>query len=372
MTTPLPEPRASRASMLSKILLSLLPAAVFVWLMQSGSLPIVPPKEELDRVAAGTIPLYIAVWCVMYFVRLSRWYWLVAPVQRVPLGTVLRCGAVGLFAVALLPFRMGEVVRPLLIRRPPRLTFWAASGTVGGERVIDALCVSVSLLTALHFAVPLDPLPDHLGTLPLNVAIVPKMAFVSALVFASGIAVMGLFYFQRVWARHTTERVLGIVSPRFARWVAHKIEQMAEGLGFLAEPKNALPFLVATVLYWLLNATTWWLLARGCGLGSIGFWGATATMGVVALGILVPATPGFFGAFQFATFAGLAMYLHPSIVMGPGAAYAFLGYVLPVGMSFLTGIVGLLANPKALLLLTSTADAAAPPSQNLAGSDPAS
>lgn len=369
MTNAPPAPRTSRASMLSKILLSLLPAAVFVWILQSGSLPIVPPKEELARVASGTVPLYIAVWCCMYFVRLSRWYWLLAPVQRVPFGTVLRCGAVGLFAVALLPFRMGEVVRPLLIRRPPRLTFWAASGTVGGERVIDALCVSVTLLTALHFAVPLDPLPDHLGTLPLNVAIVPKMAFVSSLVFASGVAVMGLFYFQRAWARRMTERVLGIVSPSFARWVADKIEQMAEGLGFLAEPRNALPFLLATAVYWGLNATTWWLLARGCGLGSIGFWGATATMGVVALGILVPATPGFFGAFQFATFAGLAMYLDPGVVMGPGSAYAFLGYVLPIGMSFLTGFVGMLANPKGLLLLTSPAEAAAPPAQNLAGTD---
>jgi hypothetical protein len=267
---------------------------------------------------------------------------------------------------------MGEVVRPLLIRRPPRLTFWAASGTVGGERVIDALCVSVSLLAALHFAVPLDPLPDHLGTLPLKLALLPKMATVSALFFASGILVMGVFYFQRVWARKMTERLLGVVSPRFGRWVAQKIEQLAEGLGFLAEPRNALPFLAATVLYWALNAATWWVIARGCHLGSIGFWGATATMGIVALGILIPATPGFFGPFQFATFAGLAMYLDPTIVMGPGSAYAFLAYVLPIGMSFLVGIVGMLANPKGLLLLTSPVEAVIPPAQNLAGSDTAS
>jgi glycosyltransferase 2 family protein len=370
MTTPSPAPRASRAGIVSKLLLSLLPAAVFVWLMQSGSLRIVPPKEELARVAAGTIPLYIAVWCLMYIVRLTRWYWLIAPVQRVPLPTVLRAGGVGLFAIALLPFRMGEVVRPLLIRRPPRLTFWAASGTVGGERVIDALSVSALLLTALHIAVPMDPLPDHLGTLPLDVSIVPKMAIVSSVVFACGVLVMGLFYFQRAWAHRTTLRVLGIASPRFATWVASKIEQMAEGLGFLAEPKNALPFLLATLVYWVLNATTWWLLARGCGLGSIGFWGATATMGVVALGILVPATPGFFGAFQFATFAGLAMYLDPAVVMGPGAAYAFLGYVLPIGMTALVGIVSVLANPRALLLLTSTAEPG--PAENLAAPKPTS
>jgi len=372
MTAPIPAARKSRAGIVSKLVLSLLPAAGFVWVLRSGSLPIVPSQAELARVVPGTIPLYIGVWCVMYAIRLSRWYWLLAPVQRVPLRAVLRVGGVGLMAIALSPFRMGEVVRPLLIRRAPKLTFWAASGTVGGERVIDALSVSVLLLTALHLAVPHDPLPDHLGTLPLNVAIVPKMAIVSSLIFASAVAVMGLFYFQRAWARRTTERVLGLVSPRFATWVAGKIEQMAEGLGFLAEPKNALPFLFATLVYWALNAATWWLLARGCGLGSIGFWGATATMGVVALGILVPATPGFFGAFQFATFAGLSMYFAPDVVMGQGAVYAFLGYVLPIGMTMLVGIVSVLASPRALLLLTSPSDSVgASVAENLPGSNPA-
>ncbi len=204
MTEPGSAPSASRAGILSKLLVSLVPAGLFVWILRSGSLPIVPSNEELARIAPGTIPLYIAVWCVMYFVRLSRWYWLLAPVQRVPFRTVLRVGGAGLLFIALSPFRMGEVVRPLMIRRGPKLTFWAASGTVGGERIIDALSVSVLLLTALHMAKPQDPLPHHLGTLPLDVAIVPRIAIVSSLVFAAGVAAMGLFFFQRAFARRLT------------------------------------------------------------------------------------------------------------------------------------------------------------------------
>jgi len=357
---------ASRGKIWQKLLLSLFPAAGIVWVMQSGSLPIFPQREELARVAAGTIPLYVAVWAAMYVVRLSRWYWLLVAVQRVPLGTVLRVGAVGLLAIALLPFRMGEIVRPLLIRRPPKLTFWAASGTVGGERILDALCVSVLLLLGLHFAVPLDKLPAHLGTLPIHVEIVPRMAFVCALVFATGCLVMGVFYFFRAFARRVTEMVVGLISLRFAHWVATKIEQMAEGLGFLSNPRHAVPYLVATVVYWLLNATSFYVLARGCGLGIIGFWGATATMGVVALGILVPATPGFFGAFQFAIYAGLAMYLAPEVVIRAGSVYSFLGYALPIGLTLLAGLVGLAAKPSALLGLTRETGA----SENLALADP--
>jgi hypothetical protein len=350
--TPAPAPRGK---IWQKLLLSLIPAAALVWVMQSGSLPIVPSHGELGRVAAWTVPVYFAVWAASYFVRLSRWYFLLAPVQRVPFWTVVRVGTVGLFAIALLPFRMGEVVRPLLIRRAPKLTFWAASGTIGGERILDALSVSMLLLAGLHFAPPLEHLPNHIGKLPIHVDIVPRMAVVCALVFASGCVVMGVFYFWRAWARRVTELVVGLVSLGLARWIAAKIEQMAEGLGFLANPRHAVPYLTLTVGYWFLNAATFWVLAVGCGLGKIGYFGATATMGVVALGIIVPATPGFFGAFQLATYAGLAMYLPAEAVTEAGSVYAFLAYALPIGLTAATGIGGVLTKPRALLLLTGDA-----------------
>jgi hypothetical protein len=366
MTAPRPGRSAPRAKVWQKLALSLLPAAAIVWVMKSGSLPIFPTSEELAKVAPGTIPRYVAVFGAMYVVRLSRWYWLLKPVQRVPLRTVLRVGAVGLLAIALLPFRMGEVVRPLLIRKPPKLTFWAASGTIAGERIFDAFSVSTLLLLGLHFAEPLPSLPDHIGTLPIHVEIVPRMAFISALVFATGCLVTAIFYFFRTFARRVTEIVVGVVSLKLAHWLAGKIEQMAEGLGFLANPRHAIPYLAATVAYWLLNALSFYELARGCGLGSIGYFGAVATMGVVALGILVPATPGFFGAFQFAIYAGLAMYLPPEDVIKAGSVYAFLGYALPIGLTIVVGLVGLATKPSAILMLAGDASEA----ENLALSEP--
>jgi uncharacterized membrane protein YbhN (UPF0104 family) len=358
-------PPAPRGKIWQKLLLSLIPAAALVWLMQSGSLPILPRREEFARVASWTLPAYLAFWAVSYFIRLVRWWFLLAAVEVVPLWTVIRAGAVGLFAIALLPFRMGEVVRPLLIRRPPRLTFWAASGTIGAERILDALSVSVLLLVGLRFAKPLDKLPDHLGTLPIHVAIVPRLALTCSLVFASGCVVMGIFYFWRDFARGLTERVVGLVSLPLARWLATKLEQMAQGLGFLATPRRALPYLALTVGYWVLNAGTFWLLAVGCGI-DIGYFGAMATMGVVALGIIVPATPGFFGAFQLAIYAGLAMYLPPDAVTDAGSVYAFLGYALPIGLTMVAGVLGVLVKPRALLALTGEPEEPARPAENLA------
>jgi len=325
-----------------KLGLSLLPVGAFVWLLERGALPLVPKGDALARVPASGIVVYVVVWALMYFIRASRWYFLLAAVERVPFWTVIRVGCLGFCAVALLPFRMGEAVRPIMIRREGRLSAWAATGTVGAERVIDGLSVSVLLLGSLAVARPMDPLPDRIGELPVPASLVPGAALTASLVFAVGCLVMGLFYWRRDWARRVTERVVGLVSIRFARWLSTRLEQVAGGLGFLTKPRYSVPFLIATVLYWFLNAATFWLIAVACGVGQIGFFGATAMMGVVALGIIVPATPGFFGTFQLGIYAALAMYLEPTVVIGAGSTLAFLGYVLPMGLTVLAALLALI------------------------------
>ena len=93
-----------------------------------------------------------------------------APIQRVPLRTVLTVTFVGFAAILCLPLRSGEAVRPVLMHRRGRLSGWAATGAVAAERIIDGLCVSIMLLVALGVATPLDPLPDRIGTLPVPAA----------------------------------------------------------------------------------------------------------------------------------------------------------------------------------------------------------
>jgi len=346
MSTADEKPRFGFArSFWAKLGLSLVIMAGFVFLLQHGALELKPSNEALSRIDGTSVGAFLVVYSAMHFVRCARWWLLLAPVQRVPLGTVVRVALVGYLAIALLPFRMGEAARPLLIRRDAKVSAWAATGTVGAERLIDGLSISLLLLLALRVARPMDPLPDHIGNLPIPVRIVPSVAVAMASAFATGCVVMALFYWRRAWAERVTLAVLGVVSVRFARWLASRLTETASGLGFLTHVRYTLPYLLATLAYWLLNATSWWVLAQGTGLETIGYFQAMAVMGVVALGIVVPSTPGFFGAFQLAIYAGLAMYLPPGEVEGTGAVYAFYGYVLPMGLCVLYGAAATLVRP---------------------------
>jgi glycosyltransferase 2 family protein len=321
-----------------KLLFSLLLAGCFVWLLRQGALPLVPGADALANVAWWGVGLHVLIWTSMHFVRAGRWYWLLSAVQRVPMRTVLRTSFVSYVAIVLMPFRTGEVMRPIVIQRDGKISAWAATGTVAAERIVDGLVVSAVLLAALTFTDPIEPLRDH-------AKFVPGAAYTFIAIFSAAFALMALFYWQRRLARRLSEAVIGVVSLKLARWFAGRVEQIADGLGFLKDPKYALPFLAATLLYWGMNALSWWVLGRASGLTAFSPLQACAAMGVLAMGISVPNAPGFFGAFQFAIYAALAMYFSQSEVESAGAVYVFLTYVNQLGITFGLGAAAALTKP---------------------------
>lgn len=310
-----------------------------MWLLRAGALPLFPGPEAFAGVKWWTVWAYTAIWIAVHLVRSLRWHWLLAPIHRVSLRKVLTVSTIGFAAILLMPLRTGEIVRPVLIRQQGKLTAWEATGTVAAERIIDGLMLSALLFIALQLATPLDPLPDHIGALPVPVAVVPGAAYSALILFTVAFVVMGAFYWRRAWARRLVENVLGLISLRLAAWLATRIEQVAAGLRFLPQTRFALPFVLATALYWLLNAAGAWLLAWGCGFTDITFAQACTLVGVLALGILLPNAPGFFGAFQISVYAGFAMYFPAEKVVTAGAAYVFLLYLIQVATTLAGALV---------------------------------
>jgi len=341
-----PSARAGRALRRYGIkgLISLAIAALFAWILHRGALPVIPERRAFDGVSWWGVALSVALWAAIYVVRAGRWYWLLAAVERVPLASVLRIAFISFAALVVLPLRTGEVVRPLLVHRTGKMSVWAATGTVGAERIIDGLALSGLLLGALELAPPLDPLPHRIGGLEVPTYLVPAAAYAFVILFSVAFVVMSLFYWRREWARRATQALLGRVSERLGHYVADKIQTVADGLRFLTQPRYTVPFVLATAVYWLGNGVTFWTLGKSTGL-DLNFAQSIATMGVLGLGILAPNAPGFFGVFQLSLYAALALYFPERLVMGPGAVFVFVVYSIHVGAAILVGTVAALFEP---------------------------
>lgn len=325
---------------LPRVLISLLIGGGFVWLLARGGLPLVPPREALQRLPGWTLCQFLVLMVLTAILRTYRWNYLIRPIapNTQPLR-VMGMGMVGFSAIFLLPLRSGEVIRPYLMARDGQVSFMQAAGTVGAERVIDGLVLTSFTFIALSVATPVSPLPHSLGDLPLPVAAVPAAVYSALVVFIGAFAVMTAFYFARQQARRFTEVVVGLVSKRAASWAAGTLERVADGLSFLPSKKHLLRFIVATLACWALGIFSQWLLLRGLGLDAT-LAQATTTVGVQGLGTLVPAGPGMFGAYQIAGFSALAMFFPMAQVKLEGAVFIFVCYSTALLFNVLQLVLG--------------------------------
>jgi hypothetical protein len=349
-----------------KFALSLLITLALWYALHRGGLKIVPESGDFKQVRWWVLPVYFVVLVVMTWFRSVRWRFLLRSMTEVPKKRLFAVSCIGFAAILLLPFRIGEIVRPLLIRTPARdrtpgsavrpITLAAATSSVVAERIIDGLYLSVVLALALWLVDTVHPLPDRVVGLRISVSDVRLSGFSMLGLFTVAFATIAVFYFARSWAHRATLAVIGKVSTKLAEKLARLFENFADGLHVLGHAGDAFGFFVETSLYWGLNVLGVWLVAWGCGVAHLNgtpptFGEACALVGMLGCTILIPGPPGMVGVFQAGLYAAMTMYYPTDVVTGPGAAFVFLLYASQVLVSFVAGGWGLLVEGGAVEVL---------------------
>lgn len=304
----------------------------FGWLLHAGGLPLLPPQGALAGVDTADIVAFVVLFILQQLLRFARYHYLIAPIARLSMRRVMTINAIALALITFLPLRIGEVSRPAMLREKGHLSAWAVTGTVGAERIIDGVLFSLMLLVGLAVAHPHEPLPSHIGALPVPASLIPRVARLACLGFAGAFALMAMFYWHRAFARKVTERVVGVVSKKFAHHLADVVESLSDGLRFLRDPRYSVPYVAVTMVGIFLHVWGTVLLARGVGIPELTMIQSTVVVGFLALGFGMPNAPGFFGTVQLALYGGLAVYVAPEKVVNAGAVLVFLFYATYLGM----------------------------------------
>lgn len=342
----------------AKLVASVLITGGVLYVVHSGGLKLIPDRGDFGAVRWWmALAIYPPLMLASTWFRSVRWRFLLRQIIDVPKLRLLAVSCAGYLAILLLPFRLGELARPYLLRtRPedllvgqpgqPVLTMTAATASVVAERVIDGLFLSIVLAIALVAVPTLHPLPDKVVGLPITVAHVRMLGFAMLGLFTIAFATIAVFYVAREWAVRTTERVIGIVSPALAASLAGFAARLADGLHVFSRGRDFAGFVLETALYWLLNALATWALAVACGVvhangSAITFGEALTLMGMLGCTVLIPGPPGLLGVFQAGLYAAMTMYFPTAIVTGPGAAFVFLMYAIQVALAILVGLWGL-------------------------------
>ncbi len=317
-----------------------------------------PAVGDLANTRWWCLPAYAVIVAVMNYYRAVRWRFLLRGIGDFPRSRILAVSWIGFAAILIMPFRLGELVRPVMLREQAndkRISLTATTSTVIAERIIDGLYLSLVLAIALLLVPMQSPLPDRVVGLPKAVTIesVRASGFVMLGIFVLAFSSILFFYFARGLATRMLHATIGRISEPLNAKIVTLFEKFSGGLAMFGSLRDLGGFLFESTLYWSANALGMWLLAWGTGVvhadGSPPHIGeACALMGMLGVAILIPGPPGLLGLFQAGIYAGMTMYFPPSVILREGTAFTFLLYATQFLWTLASSLYFLVADRKNL------------------------
>ena len=258
-------------------------------------------RRDLSGANIPLVVLSVIVATTIFPLRAIRWRPILDPIApRLPIGPLWRATAMGFMANSILPARAGELVRAYVLSRETTVPFSAAFASLVVDRVFDALIVILLMVLAMF-----DP------RFPSDTLVAGRPASNYA---GSGVVVLVVVAVALYAVVFFPARLIGLYEG-FARRVAPRYEErgrallrsFADGLSVLRHPgRFAIVFFWALCL-WLTQSLAFWIMFRALGIGAP-FSAALFVNGLIMFAVALPSTPGYFGPFEVAAVAGLAIY----------------------------------------------------------------
>lgn len=282
----------------TRIIISLLLTVVFLGLFL-WSFDLAAAWHSLRSASPLLLILSALLTLVSYPVRAWRWKHLLAPVREdIGLYNLTSTTFIGFMVTYLVPMRVGEVVRPVLLARRERLSSSAAIATIALERLFDALTVmSLYLVFSLsaHGQAILAP-PAAGGPGSQASVLLRQGAWGAMLLVALGLPIVAiLVVFPKPFIAWL-HRLSGGPGTRLGKAIG-VLEQFLGGLEAVRRGKELSAILVSSFAMWLLIDASVYLGLLAFDL-PLRFFDTFLLMVALTVGISVP-TPGGVGPYEF-------------------------------------------------------------------------
>lgn len=257
---------------------------------------------------------------ISYGARAASWGTILA--GNLPYGKVFLTMNAGYLINTLLPFRMGEIGRALLLRTN-EIDFWQIIPTILLERFFDLIFALTLFFSVLPFLFGVEYSSTFVGLL-------------AALVLVSFLSLLALKKNQhRVLAWFETN---GGRAVRIKNWVGPRMKDFFAGLEILSDPGRFLRAFLWMAASWALALTYQYLLLEAV-VGEARLLWVAFSLGAVALGAAVPSSPGNLGVYEASLMGALLVF---GIDRSQALTYAILSHFLNLGVTAIFGSLALI------------------------------
>ena len=286
-----------------------------------------------------------------FMIRVYRWQLILGSSQRIGFWQAFHPLMIGFMLNCILPGRVGEVARPVILQQRENVPFSTGLATVAAERTFDAM-ILLLLFSWMLTVVRIDPVMEiHFGGYVLNKTLLLGAAtgiIRLSLLLLAGIVLVALestrnwinrlflwipklFFFTSQDFRELVYQRVSLVLVRFTL-------SFSRGFLLIKEPWKMAGCFALSLLIWGLNVLSYYTMTLGAPGIELSFAELSVVMVIVCLFISIPSAPGFWGIWEaggvFAlalfgvsakdaagfTLANHAVQMLPVIVVGMGSA----------------------------------------------------
>ena len=262
--------------------------ALFAWFLRGVDLGAV--AGEIRRARIDLLLLALVPLTVTYLTRSLRWQYLLEPIGSTHFRNTFRSTIIGFAAMAVLPARLGDVLRPYLLARREGLPVASTLATIVMERVLDL--VTVLALLALYVLVlgGRETLPPRLLG-PLQTS-----ATIAAAAAAALLALTWTFSTHPERIARLVLRSEWILPARMAHALSGLARTFSEGFAVAREARALSLAMIWSFPVWLGIAGHAWLVARAFDI-RMPFAAAFLLQALLVIGVAMP-TPGGIGGYH--------------------------------------------------------------------------
>lgn len=251
--------------------------------------------DRVKRVDLGPLWIYTLLFLISHFIRIVRWGVLVRALGPIHWRDIVSAGAIGYLCITVFPLRLGELVRPYLVRGKGGVSGTGALATVVVERVIDGV-----LFVALFFAV--------ISFLPPNgrpeVEAVKLSGYLAGAVFATALLVLIAGYMRRQWTVDLIRRIGERIHAGLTTKAVRMLDAFLDGLKVLPDKRRIVWFIVLTAGYWAIQGVGMKIIGDAVHIPDLSILDGFALLAILVVGIMIPGGPGMTGTFELALKAG--------------------------------------------------------------------
>jgi uncharacterized protein (TIRG00374 family) len=267
-------------------------------------------------------PWYIALAALLallsYWVRVIRWMLILRPVAKVRHSSALLATAVGYTAITLLPARMGDIIRPVILAKRDHFPVSAGLASILTERVFDLWTV---VLFFLVFLIWPPTMADLDAGAEANLHLLRVSGYGVGVVLAIGtLMLLGLFRYQDRFVE-TLSKPIERFAPSWREPFTNFLNHFLDGLRVLQRPRDLVvtataSFVLWYVIFWQVKVT---LLAFHL---DFPLRVAFLLVTLAVLGLAIP-TPGGVGGFHKATQVGLTTFFGVELNLATAIAIVY-------------------------------------------------